>query len=40
MDWPKPGEQHGKILRMGSNGWTCIRDEEKVPKGYHTRKFA
>jgi hypothetical protein len=29
MDWPKPGEQHGRILRMGSNGWTCMPDVGK-----------
>jgi hypothetical protein len=24
MDRPNPGEQHGTILRAGSNGWTCM----------------
>lgn len=24
MDSPKPGEQHGTILRAGSNGWPCM----------------
>jgi hypothetical protein len=31
MDWPKPGEQHGRILRMGSNGWTCMPDRLGKP---------
>jgi hypothetical protein len=31
MDWPKPGEQHGTILRSGSNGWTCMPDRAGKP---------
>src|SRR5260370_19562503 len=31
MDWPKPDEQHGRILRMGSNGWTCMPDRPGKP---------
>jgi hypothetical protein len=31
MDWPKPGEQHGTILRAGSNGWTCMPDRPGKP---------
>ena len=26
MDWPKPGEQHGTILRSGRSARTCMPD--------------
>src|SRR5262245_28429275 len=34
MDWPTdPKTQtHGRILRQGSNGWTCMPDEPGKPQ--------
>jgi hypothetical protein len=35
MDWPsdpKALDAHGRILRQGSNGWTCLPDQPGVPQ--------
>src|SRR5882724_7951198 len=33
MDWPANGGEnaHGRTLRRGSNGWTCMPDEAGKP---------
>ena len=35
MDWPmdmKAAHPHGRVLRQGSNGWTCMPDQPDVPQ--------
>jgi hypothetical protein len=35
MDWPanpKDGMSHGRVLRQGSNGWTCLPDVPGRPQ--------